>query len=84
MNAPAERNLPYSFAIDLVGHFSIDSDSVPDQEAQHLIEVNGSSVLFSAARQILLNAMHNGPFHTICLPTVSFVQPEKGKEDGAQ
>ena len=40
-----------------------------------MVEVNGSSVLYSAARQILRNAMSSGPFNPLLLPTASFVEP---------
>lgn len=73
-NVPTEKNAPYNFAIELVGDFEVHPD-VPKEAVQRLVEVNGSSLLFTAARQILLDVMHRGPFTPMILPTVSFVDP---------
>lgn len=71
-NVGPEKNTPYNFAIALLGNFEV-HPNFPADKAKQLVEVNGSSILYSAARQILRDAMNNGPFHPLILPTVSFV-----------
>lgn len=70
-NVGPEKNAPYNFVLVLVGHFEVHPD-YPADKAKQLAEVNGSSILYSAARQILRDAMNNGPFRPLLLPTVSF------------
>lgn len=67
-----DRNAPYNFSITLLGNFYV-HPKYPGEKADQLVEVNGSSILYSAARQILRQAMSNGPFNPLLLPTVSFV-----------
>ncbi len=68
-------NSPYFFAIDLLGFFSID-ESMPTEMVEKFAFVNGSSVLYSSAREILRNAMADGPYSPIMLPTVCFFEDD--------
>ncbi len=70
-----ENNTPYAFDITLIGAFQV-QPAYPADSAKRLVEINGKSVLYSAARQILRNAMSNGPYAPLLLPTVSFFEPE--------
>ena len=70
-NVGPDKNAPYNFSITLVGHFEV-HPKFPADKVQQLVAVNGSSILYSSARQILKDAMHNGPFPATDLPTVSF------------
>ncbi len=72
-NVGPEKNSPYNFAAVLLGHFEV-HPKYPADQAKQLVEVNGSSILYSAARQILRDAMNNGPFRPLLLPTVSFAE----------
>lgn len=69
-------NVPYSFRIVMFGYFGVAKD-VPADEVEKFVQVNGSSVLFSSAREILKCAMANGPFSQIVLPAVSFFEQSK-------
>lgn len=69
-------NVPYSFRIEIVGYFDV-AKGVPKDEMEKFVQVNGSSVLFSSAREILKAAMATGPFNQIVLPAVSFYEPSK-------
>ena len=82
-----KSNSPYFFTIELVGFFKI-LDRVPDERVERFISVNGASVLFSTAREVLRSVMANGPYDPVLLPTVCFLDsmPEAGKaaeQDGA-
>lgn len=72
-NVGPDKNAPYNFAAVLLGHFEV-HPKYPADQAKQLVEINGSSILYSAARQILQDAMNNGPFHPLLLPTVSFAE----------
>jgi len=83
-NPGPEKNAPYSFTIGLIGTFTVRRD-YPANKVKTLVEVNGSSMLYSIARQILASMMHNGPHQAILLPTVSFadVKPPQPKKTDA-
>lgn len=68
----AKCNVPYSFRIEIVGHFDV-AKGFPRDEIEKFVRVNGSSVLYSSAREILKGAMSSGPFAQIVLPAVSFM-----------
>lgn len=72
-NAAPEKNAPYNFTISLVGHFIV-HPSYPEAGLRQLVEINGASILYSAARQILRDAMSSGPYRPLLLPTVAFQQ----------
>lgn len=75
-NVGPEKNAPYNFGIVLLGHFEVHPE-YPDAKVRQLVSINGSSILYSAARQILRDSMHNGPFAALLLPTVSFSEPSQ-------
>ena len=72
----SESNSPYFFAVELMGYFRID-ESLPEAMVEKFAFVNGSSVLYSSAREILRNAMADGPYEPIMLPTVCFFEDDK-------
>lgn len=71
----SDSNSPYFFAVDMVGYFHID-ESLPKTRVEKFVFVNGSSVLYSSAREILRNAMSDGPYDPIMLPTVCFFEDD--------
>jgi preprotein translocase subunit SecB len=73
-NVGPDKNSPYNFAIALLGTFEVHPNFPPDKVKQ-LVDVNGSSILYGAARQILRQAMSSGPFTPLLLPSASFIQP---------
>ena len=74
-NVEADKNVPYNFSVGLVGTFEV-HPKFPADKVKQMASVNGSSILYSAARQILREAMHNGPFPALDLPAVRFIEPE--------
>ncbi len=66
-----ESPLPYQVRLQFIGYFQIDPDfEHPNRE--HLIQINGASVLYSAARDFLLTLTARGPWGPMMLPTVNF------------
>jgi len=71
LNAPAERNSPYSFLVEIIG-FVCASATVKEEDIERLLRINGTSLVFSAAREIIRAITSRGPFKPILLPTVTF------------
>jgi preprotein translocase subunit SecB len=69
-----ESNSPYFFMIEMAGFFTVGT-SVSDDQVMEFAKVNGASVLYSTAREILRSMMAMGPYLPILLPAVSFFDP---------
>ncbi len=76
----SESNSPYFFAVELMGFFHI-NELLPESMVEKFAYVNGSSVLYSSAREILRNAMADGPYDPIMLPTVCFLDDKPIEEE---
>lgn len=70
---------PYSFHLVGIGIFRVDP-SWPDPGK--LLKVNGSSIIYSAAREFLITVTSRGPWGKIILPTISFL-PAKEEAKGS-
>jgi preprotein translocase subunit SecB len=65
----------YRIHVVVVGVFKV-AQSWEDKEK--LLRVNGSSILYSAAREFLITITSRGPYGAVTLPTVSFnTEPAK-------
>jgi preprotein translocase subunit SecB len=71
LNAPPDRNSPYSFLVEMIGFVHV-ADSVKAENIERLVRINGTSLVFSAAREIVRAVTSRGPFKPILLPTVTF------------
>ncbi|MEE9338326.1 MAG: hypothetical protein V3U87_09615 [Methylococcaceae bacterium] len=67
-----EKHLPYNIDLIVVGFFACDHD-IPEEDAFKKVVVNGTSILYAAARDFLLTVTGRGPFEAYTLPTTSFV-----------
>ena len=70
-NVAAEKNAPYNFVVRLIGFFTI-IEGLEEARVKQLLLTNGSSILFSAAREILRDMTSKGPYAPLLLPTLSF------------
>ncbi len=75
LNTKSDRNLPYCFLVEMVGFVDV-ADSVSEENIERFVGINGTSLLFSAAREIVRAVTMRGPFKPILLPTVSFWEPK--------
>lgn len=64
-------SLPYEFKLLIIGFFQVAKDFEPSN-IEHLVRVNGASVLYSAAREYLMMVTSRGPFGPVMLPTINF------------
>jgi preprotein translocase subunit SecB len=72
---PSEgKNVPYRLSIDMVGLVTAAVTKV-DDTISHAVEVNGPSMLFGAAREILRDSTARGPHGPIIIPSASFFTP---------
>ena len=67
-------NSPCSFSVDIIGIFEI-HESMPLDRREHFVKVNGSSVLYGAAREVVRSVTGHGPFPPIIIPSASFAEP---------
>ncbi|MBT7066647.1 MAG: hypothetical protein HN919_10120 [Verrucomicrobia bacterium] len=79
--ANPDQNYPYSYAIKLVGFFSSPSEVPDGLDDERLVRVNGSSMLYGTAREMLRNAMATGPWGEMLIPTISFYESKKDSEE---
>jgi preprotein translocase subunit SecB len=69
------RNLPCHVALEIRGLVEVDQ-SVKDENIERFVGINGASLVFSAAREIVRAITSRGPNGSILLPTVTFWQPK--------
>ena len=81
-NVGPDRNSPYNFALTLVGLFDV-HPTFPADKTEQMVRVNGSSMLYAAAREILRADMAKGPHFPLLLPSISFypAKPENPVAD---
>jgi preprotein translocase subunit SecB len=70
----AGKNIPYSYEIQLIG-FITAHPNFPKEKLQRAVEVNGPSMLFGAAREILRAATGRGPYGQVLIPSTTFFKP---------
>jgi len=80
----AEQNFPYKFQVNLVGMFACNDKAFDEGKENEFVRVNGSSMLYGIAREIVRSLTAAGPWGQIVLPTISFYDNEtKPKEQSA-
>lgn len=72
-----ETNFPYEFKIVVVGSFEFLDKPATEDDAKRFLSINGASMLYGIAREIIRMNTSNGPWGHIMLPTVSFYEPKK-------
>lgn len=68
-NRPEDSSATYLFSATVIGIFTISAPA--GQNSLPHVVVTGSSMLFGAIREMLLNLTGRGPFPNLILPTVS-------------
>lgn len=72
-------NLPYEFRITLVGYFVFLAPLKQDFDVLRMVRINGSSVLYGIAREIIRTNTAGGAWRELLLPTISFFEPRNIK-----
>lgn len=68
-----ERPSPYKIEMDLSGTFEFANSEVDDSIVARVVAVNGSSMLYSAAREHIWFETSRGKWGPLSIPSVSFV-----------
>ncbi len=66
--------LPYRIALEVVGQFLVDKDYKPEYkpaDIRKIVQINGGSMLYSAARELVLTITGRGPWPALQLPTIN-------------
>lgn len=73
-----EGRLPYNVDAEIVGVFRLDAN-FKHENREHLLKVNGSSILYGALREYLLMLTGRGPWGEFQIPTISFLHESEKK-----
>lgn len=66
-------NFPYSYRVVLVGQFGV-QDGVRSEDEERFVRIQGASVLYGMAREIVRALTGRGPYRPVILPTVNFYE----------
>lgn len=62
---------PYELEVEVIGFFTV-NPSFERPDIDRLVQVNGASLLYSAAREYVMTVTSRGPWGPFLLPTVNF------------
>jgi preprotein translocase subunit SecB len=71
-----KQNFPYSFKLSLLGIFECRQTEKGPRDEDQFVRVNGSSILYGAAREVVRSLTSVGCWGDLILPTVSFYDPK--------
>lgn len=69
------KNLPYAYELHMLGFVDAHPD-FPKENLQRMVEINGPSMLFGSAREILRTATGRGPYGPVMIPSTSFFKAD--------
>jgi len=69
------QNFPYDFKLSIVGFFLCTSNLPNGWSPEYFVKVNGSSLLYGVAREIVRATTARGPWSDVIVPTLSFYEP---------
>jgi preprotein translocase subunit SecB len=72
----AESNLPYSIVIEIVGIFK-SGFTGEKEDIERVVSINGSSMLYGSAREIVRATTAAGAYSQLLLPSIVFWNPGK-------
>jgi preprotein translocase subunit SecB len=75
------QNFPYKFEVALVGFFACQDGLPAAAEEDTFVRINGSSMLYGAARELVRSLTSRGPWGELFLPSISFYD-NKPKPEG--
>lgn len=70
------QNFPYAVKVALVGMFAYRDGTATPEAEEKFVRVNGSSMLYGAAREIVRSMTSRGPWEQLFLPSLSFYEPK--------
>lgn len=73
-----EKAFPYNFTLSMVGFFQMDA-SCSENEVEILLKNSAPSMLFTAARELLMIVTGRARFQPLMLPTMAFLPKLRAK-----
>ncbi len=70
---PEGKNIPYEFSLEMCGIVAA-HPSLTDEKLERAVQVNGPSMLFGSAREILRAATGLGRYAPVIIPSTNFFQ----------
>ncbi len=78
------QNFPYTFKVSLIGFLACRDGFSAAAEEEQFVRVNGSSMLYGAARELVRSLTSRGPWGELFIPSISFYDKDsKLKEEVA-
>lgn len=71
-------NVPYSFTLKMQGIVLAHPD-LPEDRLTRVVSVNGTTMLFGAAREVIRAATGRGPFPAVIIPSTNFLDEDTPK-----
>lgn len=75
-------NFPYKFDVTLIGFFACKNGFPTPADEEQFVRVNGSSMLYGAARELVRSLTCRGPWGELFIPSISFY--DKDSKPGAE
>ena len=69
---PEGDNSPYEFRVGLFGFFRCAKNLPPGLDAEKMVGINGTSVLYGIARELIQSLTEKALWGSLTLPTMSF------------
>lgn len=77
-------NAPYSYSVGLLGSFLYIKALAQSIDEETLVGVNGTSMLYGIARDLILTMTSKGPHQRLLLPTMSFADYKEMLESNVE
>lgn len=74
--SPEKGTPPYLGQVEVVGIFKVAS-SISQQQREQLAGVNGASILYGSAREMVAGVTARGPWPMVMLGTMNFLKPDQ-------
>jgi preprotein translocase subunit SecB len=71
--AEEEKSIPYDGSIECEGYFTIVESALPEEKQRKLVAVNGATILYSTASEVIATLTARGRHGKFLLPSVSFI-----------
>lgn len=69
------QNFPYEFKLVIFGLFTCSDELPKGISKETFVSVNGCSILYGVAREMIRATTARGPWSDLMVPTVSFFEP---------
>ena len=77
-------NFPYRFDLIIIGFFLCKDGVPPDAGEERFVRVNGSSMLYGMAREVIRSTTAMGLWGPLLLPTISFYDKDSNQKEPTQ